>query len=97
MIDIVYQVGSTSSNKVFKTHLFMTQEKNMQLLNEFNWDLTDFVVMGGLLFGLGSLFVLGVRMVSKPMHRMIMGVILLGLFFRIWAESAVGVFTNWGS
>lgn len=60
-----------------------------------NWNLFDFLVMGVLLFGMSSLYVLVARRVSKL--RLIVGLIFVFIFFWLWAELAVGVFTNWGS
>lgn len=64
--------------------------------SEINWDLTDFIAMGTLIFGISSLFVLGGRKVHKQ-YRLVIGVISLILFLWLWAELAVGLFTNWGS
>jgi len=59
------------------------------------WTQSDFIIMGILLFGSGSLYVLVARRVSK--HRLIIGIALALAFMWLWAELAVGVFTNWGS
>ena len=68
----------------------------MQFTTEVNWDSTDFVVMGALLFGTGSLFVLVARRVPRK-YWLASGVVLAVGFLYIWAELAVGVFTDWGS
>lgn len=68
----------------------------MQFTAEVNWDSTDFVVMGALLFGTGSLFVLVARKVRRK-YWLVTGVVLAAGFLWIWAELAVGVFTDWGS
>jgi hypothetical protein len=68
----------------------------MQFTNEVSWTQTDFVVMGSLLFGIASLFVLVARKAPRRHHKLI-GVIFLSVFVFIWAELAVGVFTNFGS
>jgi len=59
-----------------------------------NWALSDFIVMGTLLFGMSSLYVL-IRRIGK--HRLVIGIAFLLAFLWLWAELAVGVFTNWGS
>lgn len=66
------------------------------LIGEWPWTLSDFIVMGALLFGSSSLFVLVARKVERRHRLMVGGAILLGVLW-LWAELAVGVFTNWGS
>ena len=68
----------------------------MQFTTEVNWGLTDFIVMGSLLLGTGSLFVLAARQVA-PKRRWLIGGLFALLFAYVWAELAVGVFTNLGS
>jgi hypothetical protein len=68
----------------------------MQLTNGVNWTQTDFVVMGSLLFGMASLFVLAARKAPRR-HRTLVGMIFLAVFVYTWAELAVGIFTNLGS
>ncbi len=68
----------------------------MQFTNEVRWDETDFIVMGSLLFGTASLFVLAARRTVRN-RRLLVGVIFLAIFLYVWAELAVGVFTNIGS
>lgn len=69
----------------------------MQFSTEVDWKLGDFVLMGGLLFGTGSLFVLMARSIQRTSSRVIAGIALFLMFLYVWAELAVGVFTNWGS
>jgi len=68
----------------------------MRFTTEVNWDKTDFIVMGTLLFGMSSLFVLVARRTPRK-HRMIFGGMFIAAFLYIWAELAVGVLTNLGS
>ena len=68
----------------------------MQVTTEVDWNTTDFIVMGSLLFGMASLFVLTARRVSRN-RRLLVGGIFVATFLYIWAELAVGLFTNLGS
>lgn len=68
----------------------------MQFTSEVNWTLSDFVVMGALLFGTGFTFV-HVARVTPRKYRVLLGMAFMALLLWLWAELAVGVFTNWGS
>ncbi|MDX1489007.1 MAG: hypothetical protein R3268_12440 [Acidiferrobacterales bacterium] len=68
----------------------------MQLTDEVNWDTSDFVIMGLLLFGMSSLFVLISRKVARR-RRLVAGLLCAVAFLYLWAELAVGIFTNLGS
>ena len=68
----------------------------MQITAEVNWDKVDFVAMGVLLFGMGSLFVLLARKMRRR-YRWVIGGLVAVAFFFVWAELSVGVFTNLGS
>ncbi len=67
----------------------------MQFSGSMDWDLFDFVLAGTLIFGAGLVFVLAARRIHK--HRLILGLVVMAILFWLWAEIAVGVFTNWGS
>lgn len=68
----------------------------MQFTPEVNWTASDFAVMAALLFGMGSLFVLIARKVPRQ-YRTLLAVGMGLLLCYIWAELAVGIFTNLGS
>ena len=67
----------------------------MQFTTEVNWTAFDFAVMGTLLFVTGLLLDLALRKAGQYRAAAILGIVVLFLY--IWAELAVGVFTNWGS
>jgi hypothetical protein len=64
----------------------------MQFTDQVNWDITDFIVMGGLLLATGLCIELIIRKVSSIDKRayIILGILIV--FLLIWAELAVGVF-----
>ena len=68
----------------------------MQFTSEVNWDASDFVVMGILLLGTCILFVFVSRKITRR-RRVFTGFIFAAAFLYIWAELAVGIFTNFGS
>jgi hypothetical protein len=61
----------------------------------FNWTLSDFVVAGILLLTTGLLLEAVWRNAGKYRALAIGGIMFL--FLWLWAELAVGIFTNWGS
>lgn len=64
----------------------------MQFIDEVDWKLFDFVLMGFLLLGTGLLCELVIRKVRNMDYRIgIIALILVALFL-IWAELAVGIF-----
>lgn len=68
----------------------------MQFTSDVNWSAKDFLAMGILLFTAGGLFILVSRKVSGK-NRLVAGIVILVAFLYIWAELAVGIFTNLGS
>ena len=69
----------------------------MQVNNDVNWSLTDFLVAGTLLFVTGTILQMIVHVVQDKQRRLLFVCGLLLLFAYIWAELAVGIFTHWGS
>ncbi len=69
----------------------------MQFKSDVKWEMSDFIIMGALLFGMGSAFVLVARKVRGNSKRIIVGIVFLLALVYIWAELAVGIFTNLGS
>ncbi|SEA22051.1 hypothetical protein [Microbulbifer marinus] len=68
----------------------------MQFTKEVNWDRADFAVMGLLIFCAGGTFVLLSRKVPRK-YRAAIGALVAVVFAIVWAELAVGIFTNLGS
>ena len=64
----------------------------MQFTSEVDWTGSDFIIMGILLLGTGLLCELVMRKVKKPEYRFVLIAVILGAFFLIWAELAVGIF-----
>lgn len=66
----------------------------MQFTREVNWTAGDFVVMGTLIFGMGSMFIWSARRVNKK-NRLVVGLIILAAFLAIWVHLAVGIVDSW--
>ena len=61
------------------------------------WTIADFAVAGVLIFGAGLAFIMITRHSKTMAQRCVVGISVAVIFFCIWAELAVGVFTNLGS
>ncbi len=66
----------------------------MQFTAEVNWDETDFIVMGALLFGAAGAFDLAARMTASLAFRAAVGVAVVAAFLLIWINLAVGIIGN---
>ena len=64
----------------------------MQYTNEVNWNISDFVVAGILLFGTGLMIELVIRRVKQSTTRIIIIFTLVIILMLVWAELAVGLF-----
>ena len=64
----------------------------MQFSAQVNWSAGDFVVAGTLLIGLCAGIELVLHFVKKPLHRLVLGAVVLLSFLLVWAELAVGIF-----
>lgn len=62
------------------------------LLGNWPWTLSDFIVMGALIFSTGLVYELGVKMVTRGTHRIYLAIALVIVFLLVWAELAVGIF-----
>jgi hypothetical protein len=63
----------------------------MQFTNEMNWDETDFVVFGAMLFGACGVYELAARMTPSFAYRAAVGVAVVAAFILIWMNLAVGI------
>lgn len=68
----------------------------MQFTEQVYWDSTDFILMGSLLFVSAGVYLVAVKGVTRS-RKIITAVAVAAVFLYIWAELAVGIFTNWGS
>jgi hypothetical protein len=68
----------------------------MQFTSEVSWTSGDFGVMGLLVFGIGSLFVIAARKINRKYWAAV-ALACAAAFLYLWAELAVGIITNWGS
>jgi peptidoglycan/LPS O-acetylase OafA/YrhL len=64
----------------------------MQFTNEVNWSLFDFIAMGILLLSTGLLIDLVLRKITKTKQRILLIIVVIGVFLIVWAELAVGIF-----
>jgi len=68
----------------------------MQFTDEVVWDLSDFIVMGGLLLGVGLAYEFVARRSEKAVYQTAVGVGLAGAFLLFWVNGAVGIIGNEG-
>lgn len=64
----------------------------MQFTNEVKWTISDFVIMGILLFGTALIIEFILRHIKSWKSRIILCVFALAALLLIWAELAVGTF-----
>ncbi len=69
----------------------------MQFTGEVDWTGSDFVIAGILLMVTGLAFVFASRTVKTAKQRVAAGGLIALAFLYVWAELAVGIFTNLGS
>lgn len=63
----------------------------MRFTNEVDWSVSDFTIMGVLLFGAGLAFVLLSNYATHLVYKVAAGLALCATFFMIWANLAVGL------
>lgn len=67
----------------------------MRFTSEVQWTLSDFAIMGAILFVTGTLIDLALHTLGRYRIAAILAIVFL--FLWLWVELAVGLFTNWGS
>mgnify|MGYP003693166845 FL=1 len=64
----------------------------MQFTKEVNWTLSDFVIMGGLLFATVFAIDLVLKKFKTLKSRLVIVSVIVLLLMIVWAEMAVGIF-----
>lgn len=66
----------------------------MQITDEVDWNVPDFIVFGGMLFFVGGAFEMATRISSNQAYRAGVGVALAAALILIWVNLAVGIIGN---
>ncbi len=69
----------------------------MLFTDEVNWGPLDFTVIGGLLIVAGTVYTVIAHTMKDSRHRFTLLCVTVLTVLYLWAELAVGIFTNWGS
>ena len=64
----------------------------MQFTDEVNWEITDFIIAGSLLFGAGLISEIVMRKIKNSNYKVILLGAILIIVILIWIELAVGIF-----
>lgn len=89
---MAYALKNSSGLFYFLPLLLLVPLVAMQFTTEVNWSFFDFLIMGVLLFALGTSIEYARRHVKVAENRIAIIFFLVLLFLLIWAELAVGVF-----
>jgi hypothetical protein len=63
----------------------------MQFTDEVDWNVTDFIIVGALLFGTGTSYVLITRYMWNMVYKAAVALALGSTLFMVWANLAVGL------
>lgn len=74
--------------------LLLTPLVAMQFTEQVNWTLPDFLVMGGLLFGVILAYEFVLRRQAVAVYRVALGLALATVFLLTWVNGAVGIIGN---
>ncbi len=69
----------------------------MMFTDEVKWGPFDFIVIGGLLLVAGTVYTIIAHTMKESRHRFALLCVTVLTVLYLWAEMAVGIFTNWGS
>lgn len=64
----------------------------MQFSDDWNWKLSDFVIIGIIVVGAGLLYEFVASKLKTPKQRMLFGILVALAVLLTWAELAVGLF-----
>lgn len=81
----------------FVAALLMIPLLAMRFTDGVVWTPFDFALAGALLFGAGIVYAMATGNSRRLRHKAAVGVAVAAVTFYIWAELAVGIFTDWGS
>jgi hypothetical protein len=65
----------------------------MQVTSEMAWGAEDFLILAAMLLSVCAAFELTVRLTRTPTRRVVVGVVIVGVFLLVWAQLAVGVWS----
>ena len=62
----------------------------MQFTREVNWTTFDFLFAGGVLIGAGLVYELAASRTANPVHRTVIGLLIIGGVLAVWAWAVAG-------
>lgn len=92
-----YTIKRLAAWSAFVAALLMIPLVAMRFTGGVEWTPFDFALAAALLFSAGLVYVLATGNSRKLRHKAAVGVAVAAVTFYIWAELAVGIFTDWGS
>lgn len=71
--------------------LLLAPAAAMRLTSEMNWGPGDFAIFGAMLLAVCVALELNARFARRPRHRVLIALVVIGVFLLIWAQLAVGI------
>lgn len=84
-----------TKNSIVRAALVTAAILMIPLLLRWPWGREDFIIMGTMIFLTDLMLTLILKKAGK--FRIYAAIVIVGLFLWLYAELAVGLFTNWGS